>query len=150
MGDITTRIPRVITEDMLSRDVLTAHDLTELPDDMRGTEDNPGGYWAGESVLTKFTSVGALIAWTWSGISDQDADCGNSEFGNGWHARFDSERVFLQTVSGGEVRAWRIADDEDMDAKWAEIEAEACDSEGRPWLGCGEDCDDTCMCDGEE
>lgn len=75
-----------------------------------------------DSVRPKFGSVAAAIMWTWSLDSSQDADCGDAQYGNGWHALFRSERAILHTDSAGFVSAWRIEDGKDVDAVWAEIE----------------------------
>jgi hypothetical protein len=134
----------VITDDMLGRPVLTGGDLKLLPKDMWA--ENGGGYDEFDSVKPKFDSVGALIAWVWSDGSGAESEtCGNSEFGNGWNARFDSERLLLHTDSQGFVTARRLADDEDMDTTWEEIEKGAVDSEGVPW-GHDEDDPESCGC----
>jgi hypothetical protein len=82
-------------------------------------------YAAGESAGPKFDSVAAAIMWTWSLDSTQDEDCGDAQYGNGWHALFRSERAVLHTGNAGFVSAWRIEAHEDVDAVWAEIEAGA-------------------------
>jgi hypothetical protein len=82
-------------------------------------------YEAHDDVRPKFDSVAAAIMWTWSLDSTQDADCGDAQLGNGWHARFDSERAILHTGNSGFVSAWRIEDGRDMDDVWSEIEAGA-------------------------
>lgn len=75
-----------------------------------------------DSVRPKFDSVAATIMWTWSLDSTQDEDCGDAQYGNGWHALFRSERALLHTDSNGFVSAWRIEDGADIDEYWAEIE----------------------------
>jgi hypothetical protein len=84
----------------------------------------PEGWPYGEydDVRPKFDSVAAAIMWTWSMNSSQDADCGDAQFGNGWHALFRSERAVLRTGNSGFVSAWRIEDGRDVDECWAEIE----------------------------
>lgn len=82
-------------------------------------------YESGDTVRPKFDSVAATIMWHWSLDSGQDEDCGESQYGNGWHALFRSERAILHTGNGGFVTGWRIDDRADIDAVWAEIEAGA-------------------------
>jgi hypothetical protein len=78
-----------------------------------------------DSVEPKFDSVAAAIMHTWSLDSTQDEDCGDAQFGNGWHALFRSERAILHTGNSGFVSAWRIEDGKDIDAAWEKIEAGA-------------------------
>lgn len=75
-----------------------------------------------DSVRPKFDSVAAAIMWTWSLDSSQDEDCGDAQYGNGWHALFRDERAILHTDNFGFVTAWRIEDGKDVDEVWAEIE----------------------------
>lgn len=82
-------------------------------------------YEPGDSVRPKFDSVAAAIMWTWSLDGAQDADCGDAQYGNGWHALFRDERAILHTGNSGFVTAWRIEDGKNVDAVWAEIEAGA-------------------------
>jgi len=111
-----------ITDDMLSRDVLHADDLKLLPEDMRGSATNPGGYFELESVTPKYKSVGALIAWVWSLDTGQDEDAGDAQYGNGWNALFRSERLILNEDNDAYLRAYRITEGQDVDEAWAEIE----------------------------
>lgn len=112
-----------ITDEMLSRPVLTGDDLKLLPEDMR--EENGGGHGEFDSVKPKYDSVGALIAWVWSLDSGQDEDAGDAQLGNGWNALFRDERLILNTGNSGFVSAYRIEDGRDVDEAWAEIEAGA-------------------------
>lgn len=75
-----------------------------------------------DNVRPKFESVAAAIMWTWSLDSTQDEECGDAQYGNGWHALFRSERAILHTDSSGFVSAWRVEDGTDLDAAWAAIE----------------------------
>jgi hypothetical protein len=75
-----------------------------------------------DSVRPKFDSVAAAIMWTWSLDSSQDEDCGDAQYGNGWHALFRDERAILHTNSTGFVSAWRVEDGKNLDEVWAEIE----------------------------
>lgn len=74
---------------------------------------------------SKFSSAAAEIFWMWSLESLQDEDCGNAEFGNGWHALFRDERVILHNSSQGFVSAWQVPESEGLEKAWAKIEAEA-------------------------
>lgn len=78
-----------------------------------------------DNVRPKFESVAAAIMWTWSLDSTQDEECGDAQYGNGWHALFRSERAILHTDNSGFVSAWRVEDGTDLDAAWAAIEAGA-------------------------
>ncbi len=78
-----------------------------------------------DDVRPKFDSVAAAVMWVWSLDSTQDADCGDAQYGNGWHALFRDERTILHTGNSGFVSAWRIEDGQDVDTVWAEIEAGA-------------------------
>lgn len=103
----------------------------ELSDDLFGRahvlpgDPVPADGWPYEEhddVRPKFESVAAAIMNTWSLDSTQDDDCGDAQYGNGWHALFRSERAILHTGNSGFVSAWRIDDDKDVDDVWAEIE----------------------------
>lgn len=78
-----------------------------------------------DKVRPKFDNVAAAILHTWSLDSGQNDECGDAQYGNGWHARFNDERAILHTDNSGFVAAWRIPDDADMDDEWAKIEAGA-------------------------
>lgn len=80
---------------------------------------------AGESVRPKYDSVAAAILWSRSLGSCQDDDCGDAQYGNGWHALFGAERAVLHTDSQGFVSAWRVPSGTDLDAYWAGVEAGA-------------------------
>lgn len=84
------------------------------------TQDMP--YEPYDSVREKFDSVAAAIMWDWSLGSGQDDDCGDAQYGNGWHALFRDERAILHTDNSGFVSAWRLEDGADIDVQWAEIE----------------------------
>jgi hypothetical protein len=112
-----------LTTDHFSRDVVTSADLAWLASQEGGGHDVP--YGVGERVGPKFASVAAMILWQWSLDSGQDEDCGDAQYGNGWHALFRDERAFLHTDSQGFVTAWRAGDWEDIDALWKHIEAGA-------------------------
>lgn len=107
-----------LTSDHFNREDVTEGDLTLCPD-LRD------GYTHGDNVRPKFSSVAALILWQWSLDSGQDEDCGDAQYGNGWHALFRDERAVLHTNGQGFVSAWRLSDDEDMDAMWSLIEHRA-------------------------
>lgn len=88
----------------------------------------PGYGWPYEeldNVGPKFGSVAAAILHVWSLGSSQDEDCGDAQYGNGWHALFRDERAVLHTDNYGFVSAWRIEDGRDVDEYWAEIESGA-------------------------
>lgn len=82
-------------------------------------------YEPGDSVRPKFDSVAAAIMHVWSLDSSQDEDCGDAQYGNGWHALFRSERAILHTDNSAYVSAWRIDDAVDIDAEWERIESGA-------------------------
>jgi hypothetical protein len=75
-----------------------------------------------DSVRPKFESVAAAIMWYWSMDSSQDEDCGDAQYGNGWHALFRSERAILHTDNSGFVSAWRVQDELNIGALWEAIE----------------------------
>lgn len=112
---------------MISRELSTDHYNAQgiTDDDLTLCPDLRSGYTHGDDVRPKFGSVAALILWQWSLNSDQDDDCGDAQYGNGWHALFRSERAILHTGNSGFVSAWRIDDGKDIDAVWAEIESGA-------------------------
>jgi hypothetical protein len=109
-----------LTDEHFSRDVITSADITLAADDGYDVPYEPG-----ERVGPKFDSVATLFLWSWSLDSGQDEDCGESEYGNGWHALFRSERAVLHTNGQGFVYAWRIEPGKDVDTYWAEIESGA-------------------------
>lgn len=109
-----------LTADHFGRDVVTGADIAWLASDEGGGHDLP--YEAGERVGPKFDSVAALILWQWSLESGQDDDCGDAQYGNGWHALFRDERAILHTGNSGFVTAWRVENGRDLDQEWAEIE----------------------------
>jgi hypothetical protein len=117
-----------LTTDHFSRDVITGADIAWLASEGGGGHDAPCE--PGERVSPKFDSVAALILWQWSLDSGQDDDCGDAQYGNGWHALFRDERAILHTGSSGFVSAWRVDPDKDLDAEWAEIEAGAVTEDG--------------------
>lgn len=81
---------------------------------------------AGESCSgPKFDTAAAEILWLWSLGSGQDEDCGDAQYGDGWHALFRAERAVLHTDSRGFVSAWRVPESEDLDKVWEEIESRA-------------------------
>lgn len=90
-------------------------------------------YEPGDTVRPKFDSVAAAIMWHWSLDSGQDEDCGDAQYGNGWHALFRSERAILHTGNSGFVTGWRIDDNADIDDTWAEIESGAVYEDDAPW-----------------
>ena len=98
-------------------------------------------YETGDNVKPKFDTVAAAVLHNWSMTSDQNDDCGDAQLGNGWHARFDSERAILREDSARFVSAWRIPDTADMDDMWAKIEAGARYMDDPTWGDPG-DCDD--------
>lgn len=104
-----------LTADHFSREDITDDDLVLCPE-LRD------GYVHGDTVSPKFDSVAALILWQWSLDSSQDEECGDAQYGNGWHALFRDERAILHTNSSGFVTAWRLDDGADIDAEWAKAE----------------------------
>lgn len=83
-----------------------------------------------DNVRPKFDSVAAAILHDWSLGSGQDDECGDVQYGNGWHALFRSERAILHTGNSGFVTAWRIEDGKDVDDVWADIERGAVSEPG--------------------
>jgi hypothetical protein len=112
-----------LTADHFSREGITDADLELCP----ALAD---GYVHGDDVRPKFDSVAAAILWQWSLDSGQNEDCGDAQYGNGWHALFRDERAILHTGNSGFVSAWRVDPDKDLDAEWAEIEAGAVTEDG--------------------
>lgn len=102
-------------DDLFGRHVVFAGDPVDI--------DMPYGEL--DSVRPKFDSVAAAILYYWSLGSSQDEDCGDAQYGNGWHALFRSERAVLHTDNSGFVTAWRLPDDADTTECWARIEAGA-------------------------
>lgn len=90
-------------------------------------------YEESDSVKPKFDSVAAAIMWTWSLDSTQDDECGDAQYGNGWHALFRDERAVLHTGNSGFVSAWRFEDGADVDAEWEKIEAGAVTEDDGVW-----------------
>lgn len=127
-----------ITDDMLSRSSVGSEEELILAfgtKEVTGESGNATGergevvdecpYEIHDSVRPKFDSVGAMILWQWSLDSSYDEDCGESQYGNGWHALFRSERAVLHTDSAGFVSARRVEVGKDLDTVWGEIEAGA-------------------------
>lgn len=108
---------QTLKDELFGRSVITGADIAMCAED---GHDLP--YEAGDRVGPKFDSVAAAIMHVWSLSSFQDEDCGDAQYGNGWHALFRDERAILHTDSVGFVSAWRVEDDRDLDEAWAEIE----------------------------
>lgn len=109
-----------LTQDHFDRTIVAGDDIVFMASEDGGSHDIP--YAAGDSVAPKFDSVAAMMLWQWSLDSGQDEDCGDAQYGNGWHALFRSEGAILHTDSQGFVSAWRVQDGEDLDTVWAKIE----------------------------
>ena len=120
MGRRTQGRQLIITDYTLHNDLFTRH-IVQPGDPV--TQDMP--YEPYDSVRSKFDSVAAAIMYDWSLGSGQDEDCGDAQYGNGWHALFREERAILHTDGHGFVSAWRLEDGTDIDTAWSEIEKSA-------------------------
>jgi hypothetical protein len=110
----------MLSDDHYGRDVITGADIALMASEDAGSHDLP--YEAGERVGPKFNSVAALMLWQWSLESGQDDECGDAQYGNGWHALFRDERAVLHADGVGRVSAWTIDAREDLDKAWAGIQ----------------------------
>lgn len=107
-----------ITDDMLGRSIVTSEDKAKFPEWTRY-------YPEYSTVLPLFGSTGAMLAMMWTLDDGADRECGRVDMGNGWSALFESDRLILRGDNSGYRWAYRIPDDADMDAVWAELEAGA-------------------------
>lgn len=137
-----------LTQDHFDRTVVTGDDIVFMASEEGGSQDIP--YEAGERVGPKFDSVAAMMLWQWSLESGQDEDCGDAQYGNGWHALFREERAVLHTGSSGFVTAWRVEDGRDLDQEWAEIEKGAVYPDDEGECSCGEGDELDCMVHGRD
>ena len=111
-----------ITDDMLGRPIVSPEDKAAFPLWTRY-------YPEYSTVRPIFESVGAMLAMMGTLDGGADRECGRVDMGNGWSALFEAERLILRGDNSGFKWAYRIADDADMEAVWAELVAGSSDGE---------------------
>lgn len=77
------------------------------------------------SYSPKFSSAAAELLWTQSLDSSQDKECGETQYGNGWHALFRIDRAILHTDSQGFVSAWLYPTVQELEDAWKGAQADA-------------------------